>query len=187
MLTDDLKKISAREQIIAWDRAEAAVRSELTLDVPARSLSADVRDRFSLFEKWCTEKGVRRLPCKPWVVAAFILSETANGRDAQSCMALLAAIEAAHDSQNLSNPVVTAAVRQVLEKIIKSDPPGGWRPEEKAAWTQLPADVRAAISRCEAARDKGLRQAQNKLANERHALAAESALAEKELNDVSSS
>jgi hypothetical protein len=170
VLADDIALAKQREQIAAWDRGEAAIRSELTLDVPARSLSADIRDRFSIFEKWCAERSVRRLPAKPWVVAAFIQSETANGRDAQSCMALLAAIEAAHDSHNLSNPVATAAVRQALEGVIKSEAPRSWDKEQKAEWAKLPPEIRQTITMREKDREVALARKFNELAEMRKRL-----------------
>ena len=170
MLADELAKAQQREQIAAWDRGEA----ELRKGFPARSLSVpvDIRDRFGLFEKFCSERSVRRLPAKPWVVAAFILDQTANGRDAQGCLALLAAIAEVHDVHSLSNPTATTVVRSALESIIKSDPPRGFNHEEKTAWALLAPDIRAAITRRESERDKALRQAQNRLAEERKRLSS---------------
>jgi hypothetical protein len=129
VLVDELARAKQREQVAAWDRAETTLREQLGLDVPKRELSVDLRDRFGLFEKWCGEKGVRRLPAKPWVVAAFLLDQIACGRDVQGCLALLAAIEAAHDSHSLSNPTATAVVTAALDQIIKSEPPRGWPKE----------------------------------------------------------
>jgi hypothetical protein len=160
-LPEQLEAARQREQIAAWDRREA----ELRKGFPARSLSVpvDIRDRFGLFEKWCSDKSVRRLPAKPWVVAAFILDQTANGRDAQGCLALLAAIEAVHDVHSLSNPTATALVRSALESIIKSDPPRSWPEEDRASWATLPPDIRAIIARRENDRDRELRRKQNEI------------------------
>jgi hypothetical protein len=165
MLVDELKKAQERERIAAWDKAEAAVRSELTIKLPERSLSVDVRDRFGLFEKWCGEKGVRRLPAKPWVVAAFVLDQIANGRDVQSCLALLAAIERVHDSHNLSNPTATAVVRAALDQIIKIEPPRSWSKDEKAEWALLPPVIRETIARRENERDVALKRKFNELSD----------------------
>ncbi len=139
MLVDELAKAQQREQVARWDRAEIALREQLGLDVPKRELSADIRDRFSLFEKFCSERSVRQLPAKPWTVSAFILHEIANGRDVQGCLALLAAIEAVHDSHSLSNPTATAIVRATLNQIIKIEPPRSWAKDEKAEWAKAPA------------------------------------------------
>ena len=172
MLADELAKAQQREQIAAWDRGEAAIRSQLAVNVPARSLSADVRDRFGLFEKWCSDKSVRRLPAKPWVVAAFILDQTANGRDAQGCLALLAAIDDLHQHHGLASPVHTQVVRAALETFLKTAPPRSWNNEERAEFALLPPDIRHAIARREAERDKALRLAQNRLAEERKRLSS---------------
>jgi hypothetical protein len=185
VLADDLAKAQQREQIAAWDRGEAAIRSQL--NVPARSLSADVRDRFSLFEKWCVDKGVRRLPAKPWVVAKFIIDETATGRDAQGCIALLAAIAEVHDTHSLSNPCATAVVNQVLDQMVKEPPPRSWPAADKAEFARLPPTIREIIARRENDRDRELRRKQTEFAElKRHALAAESALSERNISNESS-
>jgi hypothetical protein len=170
VLADELAKAQQREQIAAWDRGEA----ELRKGFPARSLSVpvDIRDRFGLFERWCSDKSVRRLPAKPWVVAAFILDQTANGRDAQGCLALLAAIAEIHDVHSLSDPTSSGFVRTALESIIKSEPPRSWPKEDRASWATLPPDIRQAISRREEQRDLALRRAQNNLADERKRLSS---------------
>ena len=182
MLIDELAKAKQREQIAAWDRAELALREQL--NIPKRELSADVRDRFIVLENWCAEKGVRKLPAKPWVVAAFILEQIANGRDVQGCLALLAAIEAVHDSHNLSNPTATAIVRAALDTIVKAEPPRSWNKDERAAWALLPPEIRQAISRREYDRDKALRVAQNRLGEERNRLRGADETAKGTTNNV---
>ena len=185
MLADDLAKAQQREQIAVWDRGEA----ELRKGFPARSLSVpvDIRDRFSLFEKWCAERSCRKLPAKPWTVAAFILDQTANGRDAQGCLALLAAIAEVHNSASLSDPTSSGFVRAALKSIIKTEPPRSWNQAEKSEWAKLPPDIRDAISRHEAARNKALRISQNKLAEERHRTRRESASSEGNIENVTTS
>jgi hypothetical protein len=164
VLVDELARAKQREQVAAWDRAETTLREQLGLDVPKRELSADVRDRFSLFEKWCAEKSVRRLPAKPWTVAAFILHEIANGRDVQGCLALLAAIAEVHDAHSLSNPCATAVVNQVLDQIVKVDPPRSWPAADKAEFARLPPTIREIIAKRENDRDREVRRKFNEIA-----------------------
>ena len=158
MLADDIAKAQQLAQIKQWDAGEAAIRSQLAVNVPKRELSADIRDRFSLFEKWCGDKSVRRLPAKPWTVAAFILDQTAHGRDAQGCLALLAAIAEVHDVYSLSNPTATTVVRTALEQIIKTEPPRSWSRDQKATWATLPIEVREIITARERDRDSALKR-----------------------------
>jgi hypothetical protein len=169
-LADELQRAKAREEIAKLDAGERRLASELKLYIPARSLSADIRDRFSLFEAWCGDKSVRRLPAKPWTVAAFILDQTAAGRDAQGCLALLAAIAEVHDVHSLSNPTATAAVRTALEQIIKTEPPRSWSRDQKATWATLPPDVRQIITEREGGRDRALKTKFNELADLRRRL-----------------
>jgi hypothetical protein len=181
-LSQQLEAARRREQISAWDRAEIALREQLGLDVPKRELSADVRDRFSLFEKWCSERGVRRLPAKSWTVAAFILDQNAHGRDAQGCLALLAAIAEIHDSASLSDPTSSSVVNQVLDQIVKVNPPRSWPAADKAEFARLPPTIREIIAKRENDRDREVRRKFNEIAElKRQALAAESALSERDL------
>ena len=173
MLADELVKAKQREQVAAWDRAETTLREQLGLDVPKRELSADVWDRFSLFEGWCAEKSVRRLPAKSWTVAAFILDQNAHGRDPQGCIALLAAIAEVHDAHSLSNPTATSVVNQVLDQIVKVDPPRSWPAADKAEFARLPPTIREIIARRENDRDRELRRKQTEFAELKKRLTAE--------------
>ena len=70
-------------------------------------LSADTLARCDIWGKWCEARGVRKCPCKPWVVASYLLEQSANGVPAQVLVAMLEAITALHDYHNLSNPTAT--------------------------------------------------------------------------------
>ena len=119
------------------------------------------RDRFMLKGR-CEARGVRKCPCKPWVVASYLLEQSANGVAAQVLVAMLEAISALHDYHNLSNPCATRVVSLALEQIVHPEIPRSWNREEKAAWARLPPPVRDAIARRENDRDKELRRLQNK-------------------------
>jgi hypothetical protein len=88
-------------------------------------------------------------------------------------MALLAAIEAAHDSHSLSNPTATAVVRQALDKIIKSEAPRSWDKEQKAEWAKLPPEIREAITMRENDRDAAVHRKMNDIAKLRKRLMSE--------------
>jgi hypothetical protein len=171
VLADDIALATQREQVAAWDKGEAQLREQLGLDVPQGRLSADIRDRFSIFEKWCAERSVRHLPAKPWVVAAFLRDQIAY--DVQGCLSLLAAIEAAHDLHSLSNPVATAIVRQVLDEIVRTPPPRGWNTEEKADFAKLPPEIRQTIATREDQRERALKKKFNELADLKKRLLSE--------------
>ena len=167
-IANELEKARQAEQVKLWDAGEA----ELRKGFPARSLSVpvDIRDRFGLFEKFCSERSCRRLPAKPWVVASFVLHEAAAGRDAQGCIALLAAIAEIHDVHSLSNPTATGVVRTALELIIKTEPPRSWPKEDRASWATLPPEIREAIARREDNRDRALKTKFQELADLRKRL-----------------
>jgi hypothetical protein len=185
VLADDLKKIQERERIAALDAGEARVAAELTIQPRAIELTPDVLARFDRFSKWCAVKQCRRLPAKPTTIAAYVLEQDALGHPAQQIISVLDAIALAHDHHSLPNPTQTAIVSAALDQVVKVEPPRSWRPEERAEWSRVPPGIRHAIARRESDRDKALRQAQNKLADERHALAAESALSERNIEHVS--
>jgi hypothetical protein len=168
-IANELEKARQAEQVKLWDAGEAKLA--LSIQQPRIELTPDVLARFDRFSKWCAVKQVRRLPAKPKTVAAFVLEQDALGVPAQQIISILNAIELSHDHHSLSNPTQTAIVRSALEQVIKTEPPRSWRAEEKAEFAMLPPDVRAAIARRESDRDKALRQAQQRLADERKRLA----------------
>ena len=118
---------------------------------------------------------MRHCPARPATCAAFAATEAANGRDAQGICSLLAAIEALHDHHDFSNPVATAAVSSVLNRIVKTAPPRSWGTAERSEWAKLPPAIRETITRRENERDIALKRKFNELAElkKRHAAADE--------------
>jgi hypothetical protein len=171
MLVEELRRAKERQQLLDWQANEQKLAESLGPAVKPE-LTQDVRDRLAIFVTFCKSNNVRHCPARPATCAAFAKAEAANGRDPQGIVSLLAAVSALHDHHSLSNPTATAAVRFALESIIKSDPPRSWGKDEKAEWALLPPDIRQAIARREEQRDQALRQAQNRLADERKRLSS---------------
>jgi hypothetical protein len=170
-LAQEIERAKQREQIAKWDEGERKLAAELRpVKVP---ITQDVVTRFSVFGKWCMARSVRKLPAKPTTVAAFCLEQRDLGAIPQIILALLAAIEAVHNSHSLSNPCATAIVDEALKEIVRSDPPRSWRADERAEWARLPPPVRDAITRREADRDREVRRVQSELARLRHDSAVE--------------
>jgi hypothetical protein len=158
-----------RAQIRTWDENERTLAARLPQQ-PKPALSADLHARWDRFTHWCRKQVVRELPAKPTTVAAYLQDEIAGGMDVQHALALLAAIEASHDAVGLSNPVRTAAVRQVLDGVVKVDPPRSWPAADKAEFALLPPEIREVIAKREQERDRALRRAQNELAESKKQL-----------------
>ena len=181
-LSDELQQARVRDQIARWDANEKRLAEQLGLDVPKTILSTDTVARLDFFAKWAAAKGVRKCPCKPHVLAAFAWENHSLGVPQQQTLAILKAVEEQHHHFNLSNPAATKIVWAAVETICKAEPPRSWTKAEKAEWVLLPPDIRQAISRREAERDKALRRSQNELADlkKRHAVADEAASSKQE-------
>jgi hypothetical protein len=172
MLANELERVKQAERVRGWDTCEQALSGALPFRLPQSPLADDVSGRWRLFETWAEANGVRSLPSKPSTIAAFILDQNKAGMDVTNLLAILDAVEQAHDSIGLSNPVRCALPRRALEQIIKAEPPRSWPKEAKAEFSLLPPDIREIVAKREMERDTALRRAQNQIAEERKALAA---------------
>ena len=155
-----------RPRIAQWDANEQKLLQELTLAVPKTSLTPDVLGRIDLFGKYCEARSVRKCPCKPWVLATYLLGKSAEGIPAEPLLATLAAVAALHDYHGLSNPVATRVVNLALEQILREERQPRWSKDELIEWRHLPLPIRNAIARREDDRDHELRRLQNKVAKE---------------------
>jgi hypothetical protein len=90
-------------------------------------------------------------------------------------LAILDAVERAHDAAGLSNPVRCGLPKLALERILKTELPRSWPAASKAEFALLPVDIRRVISEREQQRDTALRRKQNELAEEKKRLLADSA------------
>jgi hypothetical protein len=161
-LAAQLEQAKIRERIARWDANEQKLLQEHNL--PKAQLSSDTLARCDVWGKWCEARGVRKCPCKPWVVASYLLEQSANGVPAQVLVAMLEAISALHDYHNLSNPCATRVVNLALEQVVHPEIPRSWDKNERAEWARLPPPVRDAIARRENDRDKELRRLQARAA-----------------------
>jgi hypothetical protein len=178
-LAEQLEQAKIRERMARWDANEQALLQGH--DLPKAQLSADTLNRCDVWGKWCEARGVRKAPAKSWVVASYLVEQSANGVPAQVLVAMLEAISALHDYHNLSNPCATRVVNLALEQIVHPEIPRSWTREERAEWIKLPPPVRDAIGRRENDRDRAVRRAQTELAKlKRHSDADESAIELKE-------
>ena len=159
----DIERAAQRQRVLEWEANERKLAG--TLPPTAKTeLSADCRDRLAIFVNYCKSQNVRHCPARPATCAAFAAAEAADGRDAQGICSLLAAIEALHDFHGFSNPVATAAVSAVLDRIVKTEPPRSWGTAERSEWARLPPAIRETITRREKDRDVALKRKFNELA-----------------------
>jgi hypothetical protein len=156
-----------RSRILQWDSNEQALLQKLQIQIPKAPLTPDVLGRIDIFGKWCEARGVRKCPCKPWVVATYLLEKSAEGIPAEPLLATLAAVAALHCHHNLSNPTATRVVNLALEQILREERQPRWSKDELVEWRHLSLPVRNAISRREEDRDRELRRLQNEAAKRR--------------------
>jgi hypothetical protein len=173
-LVDSLDAVRKRELAQRLDQGEAEVLAKVAAELPQPpELDDQTREDLRPWLSWTTERGVRHAPAKPYVVAQFIFEQSATGATTEAILKQLDAIAKAHDKFSLPNPVATAAARAALEREFNFDVPRSWTTAEKQTFLTLPAEIRAAISRREQDREKTLRTAQNRLAEERKRLQAD--------------
>jgi hypothetical protein len=151
-----------RNEQAMWQHIPADARPSLT----ERDLAL-----LGPFVEWCAKKQVRNCPASPASVAVFVTEHAHRGQE--FVFDTLEAIAALHDRHGLSNPTATVAVRLAVCAIAEMKPPRAWNKQEKLLFGCLPPEIAYAVSRCERAREKGLRQAQNKLAEVRQKLKPE--------------
>ena len=68
-----------QSRILQWDANEQTLLQELPIQISKTPLAPDVLGRIDIFGKWCEARGVRKCPCKPWVVATYLLEKSAEG------------------------------------------------------------------------------------------------------------
>jgi hypothetical protein len=125
------------------------------------AMSNTTQAAVSPFVHWCQERGVRPAPALPTTVAAWIQWNADLGCAFEKMEETLAAIEILHNAFGAANPVQTAVVGNLLDTILKVDPPRSWKREEQHAWALLPPTIRSALARREADRDREVRRMQN--------------------------
>jgi hypothetical protein len=154
----------------AFDSNESALAAQVGTAAVA-PLDDESRRFFEVFAGWCEQVGVRARPARPTTVAAYVRSNV----DHHKTLAVLAAIEAAHDHVGLANPVDTFPVRAELYRILPTaaavDAPRSWTREEKCLFGLIPAGMKQIIWKHERERELWFRRAQNRIADLRRQLA----------------
>ena len=138
--------------------------AELKLDLPPRSLSADTIAHIDRFARWAKERGVRKCPCRPFVLACFIQEHNALGVPPEQIIEIVKAVDDLHQYHGLPSPLYTQVARAALAQAVKVTAPRSWNAAERGAFDALVDPlVRQAVSRHEYLRDRELRRKQNEL------------------------
>jgi hypothetical protein len=173
-ILSEIDRQKRREQVAAWDKAEAELAAEVTKTlelerklpgaVVEANAPADTTEELAwqTFVDFCNKRNVRRLPAKPSTVAGFLLY---CGLSHESMLDALAAITRAHDRHGLSNPTATAICRAVLEMKLDEPPPQSWSKAEREFWPALNVEVRAVLRRIDLTRRKEIGRCQREAAD----------------------
>jgi hypothetical protein len=152
------------EQIsAAQENNEQRIAAQIRPAVPKHYLDTDSILLLRHWASYCKGVGVKFCPAMPSSVAAFIRTEAANGVPAERIMATVEAIAKLHDNQGAPNPVACSAPRNELLRMQTTQPPRSWNKTEKLFFAQLPPEIKAAIGRMEAEREKVIRRYQNEM------------------------
>jgi hypothetical protein len=144
---------------------ERRLLSELNIE-PPKGLDGGQRQIFKDFAEWCKTMGVRT--SSPCSVAAYLQTLPNN-----MCLAVVAAVAAAHEDSVLPNPTATHPVRTVLNRRITIRAPASWSRQDQQSFAELPAQIRGVLLKREEERDRALRRKQNDLDKAMKSLAAE--------------
>jgi hypothetical protein len=136
---------------------------------PPPDLSPEARQHLTPFLAWCEQARVRPLPARPTSVAAFAQAQQDRGVPRERVRATLEAIESLHNAASVGNPCATPVV-QIVTAASTIEPPRSWPKEWKEEFKTYPREAQEKIAAREADREKALRIAQNKLAEERKRL-----------------
>jgi hypothetical protein len=173
-LNETLETVRKRELAAKLDAGEAEIHAKIADQLPQPpELDSETLEALRPWLAWTTSRNVRHAPAKSYVCAQFVAEQSATGATTQSILKQIDAIARLHDKFSLPNPIATAPVRAVLEREFNPAAPRSWTGPEKEMFVMLPAEIRAAISRREQDRERTLRTAQNRLAEERKRLQAD--------------
>lgn len=136
--------------------------------IPKQELTDEQRAILGRLEVFAAKHNTRHFPSSPALVASFL-----DSCDAEELLTVVEAIVAAHDLVFCSNPCATSSVRAALHRRPCSIFPRSWSATDKLVFANIDEATRSIILRREHARDAGLRQAQNRLADERKKLEEE--------------
>lgn len=165
-LSEQLALVKRREQAEAWDRGEQKIATQYGSRLPQPpDLSDEDRTALKPFIEWAADNSARFCPCKPHVLAAYILTQASTGLDEQELLKEVEAVDRLHQRNGLASPVATTACRAALEQVLHYvEPPRSWLKSEKESFVTMPIEVKAAVVRRERDRETQLRRMQNELA-----------------------
>jgi hypothetical protein len=147
-------------QLGTKDQAMAAVVAEIVGPTPKHD-----RSKPQAFIRWCEQKGTTALPASISAVALFVLEHQKDGLE--TVLAHLADISGSHCDAGLADPTTSYPATAALNKIARVEPPRSWDADGRALFLGLPYAVQRFVLKRETERDVALRQAQNRLAEER--------------------
>jgi hypothetical protein len=155
----------AEEIRVAHRRNVAALESKMGLQPP--DLQDVERQLLNSFQTFCRDNGVESCPAAPVVIASFISGQADTGANIERILALLDAIERAHDSRGLANPVCTYFVCNALNKLfgpeasVTIEGPRTWTKTERQIFLALPGQAKEIIARRARSDSKLIRSLQN--------------------------
>jgi site-specific recombinase XerD len=89
------------------------------MDLASNSRAASTRAAYArdwrIFERWCSEQGLKALPANPATVAAFLADQVEQGMKPSTLGRRLAAIKYRHKTAGEDSPTDAAAVKAVLQ------------------------------------------------------------------------
>jgi hypothetical protein len=117
----------------------------------------------SYVSKWCTLRGISRLPMSPTNLAIFIAE---SGLPPEILHAELEAVDREHESLDYAPPAKASVVVRAFNSVHPVEPPRPWNAEERERFLTLPHATQVYLVQRERQRDSALSRAQNELSLE---------------------
>lgn len=146
---------NAREQERERDHAMVAKAVAERLGI---SPTVGDRSRWSLWQAWCRAKGIDAFPVRPYVLAIYILENSALGIGELSF--IVESVSAVHE--NTSDPTLSPLVTAALDRVSPIVAPRSWDAEHRTMWQRLPRDLQIYTVARENERDAALRKQMSK-------------------------
>jgi hypothetical protein len=164
-LTEQMELVRKRELAARLDAGEAEILKKVAADLPQPPAFDDqTRADLQPFINWTTQKSVRYAPCKPYIVAAYLIDQAGTGASTETLLRRVSAISKLHDKYSLADPTNVTCVREVLNDLVAVEPPRSWPADLKAEFRTFPIPAQKTIAAREQDRERALRKKQNELA-----------------------
>src|SRR5262245_38953999 len=127
----ELQRVEKERRLAEFTKNENLVAGRLSVP-PAEPLSDAERELLGPFINWAQQRGVRALPARPEVVAAYV-QEIAPAMGEAAVLSVVDAIRRLNIAQlAFADPTSSRAVQFVLDQIVKKvEPPRSWTKLEK--------------------------------------------------------